>query len=113
MNSETTEATGKASLHPLVCPVWSDWINRRVAKNLEKWGVQDFETLGLAVAEEAGELAQVILKARHEGSERGRISHEAIDLAARCVQVLVTMAEKHGAENVYNALFKDGANEAL
>jgi NTP pyrophosphatase (non-canonical NTP hydrolase) len=108
----TRKAAGKASLHPLVRPVWMDWINRRVAKNLDKWGVQDFETLGLAVAEEAGELAQAILQARDEGGERGRISHEAIDLAALCVQVLVTMVEKHGAENVYNALFKDGANTA-
>jgi NTP pyrophosphatase (non-canonical NTP hydrolase) len=100
----------KNSVHPLVRPVWMDWINRRVAKNLDKWGVQDFETLGLAVAEEAGELAQAILQARDEGGERGRISQEAIDLAALCVQVLVTMKEKHGAENVWNALFADGSN---
>ena len=68
-------------------------IARRVALNLEKWGVQDVETLGLAVCEEAGELAQAILQARFEGGARGRISQEAIDLAALCVQVLVTMKE--------------------
>ena len=104
-------SAAKNSVHPLVRPVWMDWINRRVAKNLDKWGVQDFETLGLAVAEEAGELAQAILQARDEGGERGRISQEAIDLAALCVQVLVTMRERHGAENVWNALFSEGSND--
>ena len=44
------------------------------------------------------------------GAEIGRISQEAIDLAALCVQVLVTMSERHGAENVWNALFADGSN---
>ena len=98
------------SVHPLVRPVWMDWINRRVAKNLDKWGVQDFETLGLAVCEEAGELAQAILQNKYENGERVRITQEALDLAALCVQVLVTMKEKHGAENVWNALFADGSN---
>ena len=83
-------SAAKDSVHPLVRPVWMAWINRRVAKNLDKWGVQDFETLGLAVAEEAGELAQAILQARYENGERGRIGEEAIDLAALCVQVLVS-----------------------
>ena len=98
------------NVHPLVRPVWMDWINRRVAKNLDKWGVQDFETLGLAVCEEAGELAQAILQNKHENGERVRITQEALDLAALCVQVLVTMKEKHGAENVWNALFADESN---
>ena len=110
MKSKTRKAAGKVSLHPLVRPVWMEWIARKAGKNLDKWGVQDFETLGLAVAEEAGELAQAILQNKHEGGERGRITHEALDLAALCVQVLVTMSERHGVENVWNALFKDGAN---
>lgn len=105
-------SAAKNSVHPLVRPVWMDWINRRVAKNLDKWGVQDFETLGLAVCEEAGELAQAILQNKHENGERVRITREALDLAALCVQVLVTMKEKHGAENVWNALFADGSNAA-
>ena len=106
-------SAAKNSVHPLVRPVWMDWINRRVAKNLDKWGVQDFETLGLAVCEEAGELAQAILQNKHENGERVRITQEALDLAALCVQVLVTMKEKHGAENVWNALFADESNSAL
>ena len=65
---------------------------------------QDFETLGLAVCEEAGELAQAILQNKHENGERSRITHEALDLAALCVQVLVTMTERHGTENLMTAL---------
>lgn len=106
-------STAKNSMHPLVRPAWMDWINRRVCKNLDKWGVQDFETLGLAVCEEAGELAQAILQNKHEGGDRGRITREALDLAALCVQVLVTMKEKHGWENVRNALFADGPNREV
>ena len=97
---------GKARLHPFVRAVWLEWIARKAGENIEKWGVQDFETLGLAVCEEAGELAQAILQNKHEAGKRGRISQEAMDLAALCVQVLVTMSQKHGAENVWNALFK-------
>jgi NTP pyrophosphatase (non-canonical NTP hydrolase) len=94
----------------LIHPIWMDWISRRASKNLAKWGVQDFETLGLAVAEEAGELAQAILQNKHEKGELGRISQEAIDLGALCVQVLVTMSERHGVDNVWNALFSDESN---
>ena len=92
-------SAAKNSMHPLVQPVWMDRINRRVAENLDKWGVQDFETLGLAVCEEAGELAQAILQNKHEHGELVRITQEALDLAALCVQVFVTMQEKHGVEH--------------
>ena len=91
------------SSHPLVRSVWMKWIACRASENLDKWGVQDFETLGLAVCEEAGELAQAILKNKHEGGECSRITHEALDLASLCVQVLVTMVENHGVENVIEA----------
>jgi len=60
----------------------------RAQGNLEKWDEQDFETLGLAIAEETGELCQAILKARREGGSPERIRQEAIDLGALCVQVL-------------------------
>jgi len=83
---------------------WARWIRRRAARNLEKWGVQDFETLGLAIAEESGELAQAILQHKHENGERSRITQETLDLAALCVQVLVSMRERHGAENLQRAL---------
>jgi len=60
----------------------------RAARNLEKWGPQDFQTLGLAACEEAGELAQAILKERHESGKRDRIREEAIDLGALCLQIM-------------------------
>lgn len=60
----------------------------KAAANMAKWGMQDFQTLGLAVAEEAGELAQAILQHLHEGGERDRICDEAVDLGALCLQVM-------------------------
>ena len=60
----------------------------RAARNLEKWGPQDFQTLGLAVCEEAGELAQAILQERHEAGSRDRIREEAVDLGALCLQIM-------------------------
>lgn len=56
--------------------------------NLAKWGKQDFSVLGLAVGEEAGELAQAILKNKFEAGDVDRIRQEAIDLGALCVQVM-------------------------
>ncbi len=63
-------------------------LEAKARRNLAKWGRQDFETLGLAVAEEAGELAQAILQARHEVGDPDRIRREAIDLGALCIQVM-------------------------
>lgn len=68
----------------------------KAAENLAKWGMQDFETLGLAVAEEAGELAQAILQYLHEGGDRGRIMEEAVDLGALCLQVMAHFSVEHG-----------------
>lgn len=61
----------------------------RAIKNVAKWGKQDLETLGLAIAEETGELCRAILKARWEGGDRERIREEVIDLGALCHQVLL------------------------
>lgn len=63
-------------------------LSLRAKQNVEKWGLQNFETLGLAVCEEAGELAQAILQARHEGQPRRCIFEEAVDLGALCLQVI-------------------------
>jgi NTP pyrophosphatase (non-canonical NTP hydrolase) len=69
----------------------------RAAMNLEKWGPQDFQTLGLAVCEEAGELAQAILQERHECGKRDRIREEAIDLGALCLQILAHFPSRTNA----------------
>jgi NTP pyrophosphatase (non-canonical NTP hydrolase) len=63
----------------------------RAKTNIKKWGLQNFETLGLCVCEEAGELAQAILQHRHQNGDRERIRQEAIDLGALCLQVLILM----------------------
>jgi NTP pyrophosphatase (non-canonical NTP hydrolase) len=63
----------------------------KAEKNIRKWGLQDLETLGLAVAEEAGELAQAILQNKHEGAPAYRITKEAADLGALCLQVWAHM----------------------
>jgi len=66
----------------------ADMLIQRASNNLNKWGKQDVETLGLAVAEEAGELAQAILQHKHECGKEDRIYSEAIDLGALCLQVM-------------------------
>lgn len=101
---ESEEAMSKKSI---VNPIWLEWIKRKAEKNIDKWGVQNFETLALAVSEESGELAQAVLQYKWEGGKIGRISQEALDLAALCVQVLVTMSSVHGARNVWSALFEN------
>ena len=60
----------------------------RAERNLTKWGKQDLETLGLAIAEETGELCQAVLKARDEGGDRERIREETIDLGSLCLQLI-------------------------
>lgn len=65
----------------------SAFILEQAKKNLAKWGRQDLETLGLAIAEETGELCQAILQGRDEKGDRKRIREEATDLAALCLQL--------------------------
>jgi len=85
--------------HPMIRASYPTWLTRRANRNIEKWGVQDLETLGLAVAEECGELCQAILQARHEGGDPAAIAREAIDLGALCLQVLLANAETNGPAN--------------
>jgi NTP pyrophosphatase (non-canonical NTP hydrolase) len=62
----------------------------RAETNLRKWGKQNWTTLGLAISEEAGEIAQAILQSRHENGDPDRIRREAIDLGALCLQLIDT-----------------------
>jgi len=78
-------------LHRLAWPLAD-----RAARNRAKWGPQDFQVLGLAVCEEAGELAQAVLQARFEGGDLNRIRQEAIDLGALCLQVLAILPKSPG-----------------
>lgn len=62
------------------------WINK-AEDNVEKWGLQDVETLLLAMQEEQGELAQAYLEAEHEDGDLARVATELDDLAALCIQL--------------------------
>jgi NTP pyrophosphatase (non-canonical NTP hydrolase) len=63
-----------------------DW-RRKAEENVEEWGLQDVETLLLAMQEEMGELAQAHLEAEHEDGDPTRIARELADLGALCVQL--------------------------
>jgi NTP pyrophosphatase (non-canonical NTP hydrolase) len=75
---------------------WLDDIKLRAELNLKKWGVQSPQDIGLAIAEETGEIAQAILKAYNEGASLCRIADEAVDLAALTLQMLVTLIQVSG-----------------
>ncbi len=75
-----------------VSPDWPAELAEKAERNIAKWGIQSLETLGLAVAEEAGELAQAILKHKFEGGLAARIAEEAADLGALCLQVRARLA---------------------
>jgi NTP pyrophosphatase (non-canonical NTP hydrolase) len=62
------------------------WVDK-AEQNVEEWGVQDVETLLLAMQEEQGELAQAHLEAKHEDGDAARIAAELNDLAALCIQL--------------------------
>lgn len=89
-----------------------NWFSTKAEANISKWGLQTFETLGLAVTEEAGELAKAILQFRDEWGPGKRISEEAGDLGALCLQVLALMEEQHGIEAVAK-LGEGGLSEYL
>ncbi|WP_440769910.1 hypothetical protein [Natronorubrum sp. DTA28] len=62
------------------------WMDKASA-NIEKWGLQDEETLLLAIQEELGELTQAHLEARDEGGDPGRVDEELDDLGALLLQL--------------------------
>ena len=93
MKSKTRKAAGKASLDPLV-----RLLMKRADGNIAKWGAQGITTLGLAVAEECGEVAQAILKWKHEQGSEDRIRDEAIDLGALCLQLLLWVLNRPGED---------------
>jgi NTP pyrophosphatase (non-canonical NTP hydrolase) len=65
--------------------------------NIGKWGLQDLATLGLAIAEEAGEVARAILENAHAGKPVARAYEEAVDLGALCVQMMLLVREQGDA----------------
>lgn len=56
-------------------------------ENTGEWGLQDVETLLLAMQEELGELTQAHLEASAEGGDPDRVEAELVDLGALCFQL--------------------------
>jgi|GEM_PF-1363417 len=67
-------------------PTFDRWMGK-ASDNIEEWGLQDEETLLLAIQEEVGELAQAHLEAKHEDGRPGRIDEELDDLSALLLQL--------------------------
>ena len=65
--------------------VFDRWLGK-ASENIEEWGLQDQETLLLAIQEELGELTQAHLEARHEGGDPARVDDELDDLGALLLQ---------------------------
>lgn len=81
----TTEKSNDAEQHSAKMEI-ADW-RHKAEENVDEWGLQDVETLLLAMQEEMGELAQAHLEAEHENGDRTRIARELADLGALCVQL--------------------------
>jgi NTP pyrophosphatase (non-canonical NTP hydrolase) len=54
--------------------------------NIQQWGIQERETLLLAMQEELGELTQAQLEYEHEHGHPERVREELDDLAALVIQ---------------------------
>jgi NTP pyrophosphatase (non-canonical NTP hydrolase) len=65
--------------------VFDRWLGQ-ASENIEEWGLQDEETLLLAIQEELGELTQAHLEARHEDGDPDRVDDELDDLGALLLQ---------------------------
>ncbi len=68
-------------------PVLFDRWMGMASENIEEWGLQDEETLLLAIQEELGELTQAHLEARAEGGDPARVDEELDDLGALLLQL--------------------------
>lgn len=64
----------------------SYWLEK-AEENVEEWGLQEIETLLLAMQEEQGELSQAYLESEYEDGDAARIASELDDLAALCIQL--------------------------
>ena len=68
-----------------VFSAFGEW-QRKAEENVNEWGIQDRQTLLLAMQEELGELTQAVLEAEHEGGSVSRELDELDDLGALLVQ---------------------------
>lgn len=63
--------------------MWED----KAHDNVEEWGLQDSETLLLAMQEELGELSQAYLEHQFEDGDYREIGRELDDLVPLCLQL--------------------------
>lgn len=86
---------------PYVAPeVPGHWYDKAL-QNVEEWGLQDKETLLLAMQEELSELTQAVLEAREEDGDQDRIDDELDDLGALLFQFHMKWEEQHERTCVY------------
>ena len=67
-------------------PVFDRWMGQ-ASENIDRWGLQDEETLLLAIQEELGELTRAHLEAKHEDGDPHRVDEEIDDLGALLLQL--------------------------
>lgn len=71
----------------------------KARENVDEWGLQDRETLLLAMMEELGELTQAVLEHEHESGEYQRLYDETADLAALVIQMQHRLEHGHFERN--------------
>lgn len=78
--------------------LFASW-HGKASENVDKWGLQDTETLLLAMQEEMGELTQAHLEAEYEGGETERIAEEMDDLGALLLQLHMRLRRNSRSED--------------
>lgn len=81
--------------HYLFIQAWQE----QARQNVNGWGLQDRETLLLAMQEELGELTQATLEEQHEGGDYQRQYDELADLAALLIQFYHRLEEEAGTDD--------------
>jgi len=71
---------------PVNINLFAAW-HHRADQNVDEWGLQDVETILLAMQEEMGELTQAHLEATHEDGDADRVEEEMADLGALLLQL--------------------------
>ena len=71
--------------------LFAGW-HHKASENVAEWGLQDTETLLLAMQEELGELTQAHLESVHEDGDPERVAEEMADLGALLFQLHMRLA---------------------
>lgn len=66
---------------------WQD----KASENMAKWGLQEVDTLLLAMQEEMGELTKAYLESEYEEGDKDEIKKELDDLGALCIQLRIAV----------------------